>query len=110
MSALLFDDAEIISRYTRAQAIEDGILVDMTAEPFGDLAREAGLKWPIAMTATAFNEFVAVDKDAKGSRRPGCERALVGCRVHVPRTRREVSPLEARWKLVVQDPDGRMRG
>ena len=73
MSALLFDDAEIISRYTRAQAIEDGILVDMTVEPFGDLAREAGLKWPIAMTATAFNEFVA-----------GCERALVGRSVHVP--------------------------
>jgi hypothetical protein len=57
MSALLFDDTEIISRYTRAQAIEDGISVDMTAEPFGDLAREAGLKWPIAMTATAFNDF-----------------------------------------------------
>lgn len=41
MPALLFDDAEILSRYTRAQAIEDGILVDMTVEPFGSMAREA---------------------------------------------------------------------
>ena len=41
MPALFFDDAEILSRYTRAQAIEDGILVDMTVEPFGSMAREA---------------------------------------------------------------------
>jgi hypothetical protein len=56
MSPSLFDDAEIISMYTRAQqeAIEDGILVDMTQDPFGALAREAGIKWPIAMTLTAY--------------------------------------------------------
>ena len=66
MPALLFDDAEILSQYTRAQAIEDGILVDMTVEPFGSLARETGLKWPIAMTATAFRECVAVVEGAKG--------------------------------------------
>jgi hypothetical protein len=82
MSPSLFDDAEIISMYTRAQAIEDGILVDMTQEPFGALAREAGLKWPIAMTMTAFVDFVAVS-DAKGSRRPGRQRQVVGRRFHV---------------------------
>ena len=32
-----WDDAEIISIYTRAQAIEDGVLVDVT-----DTAKEAG--------------------------------------------------------------------
>ena len=109
MSALLFDDAEIISRYTRTQAIEDGILVDMTAEPFGDLAREAGLKWPIAMTATAFNEFVAVDKNAKGHAGQDVKGRWWDVVFMFRRTRREVSPLEARWKLVVQDPDGRTR-
>jgi hypothetical protein len=37
----------------------------MSVEPFGKLAKEAGTKWPIAMTATAFGEFVAVT-DASG--------------------------------------------
>jgi hypothetical protein len=46
----LFEDPEIIGVYTRKQAISDGALVDMTVEPFGRLAQDAGLKWPIAMT------------------------------------------------------------
>lgn len=32
--------------YTRRQALEDGVLIDVTA-----LAKEAGFKWPFAMTA-----------------------------------------------------------
>ena len=39
-------DAEVISTYTRAQAIEDGVLVDVSKT-----AREVGLKWPVAITA-----------------------------------------------------------
>lgn len=38
-------DAEVISVYTRAQALEDGVLVDLT-----DWAREAGFKIPVAVT------------------------------------------------------------
>lgn len=41
----LWDDTEIISVYTRAQALEDGVLVDITS-----LAREAGFKFPVAVT------------------------------------------------------------
>lgn len=37
---------ELIHSYTRAQAIEDGVLVDLS-----DLAREAGFKMPLAVTA-----------------------------------------------------------
>lgn len=44
-SAGLWGDAEIISIYTRAQALEDGVLVDIT-----ELAREAGFKFPVAVT------------------------------------------------------------
>lgn len=44
-SAGLWDGAEIISVYTRAQALEDGVLVDIT-----ELAREAGFKFPVAVT------------------------------------------------------------
>jgi hypothetical protein len=58
-------EAEVISSYSRAQAIEDGILVDMEQEPFQAMSREAGVKVPIAMTATAFHEFVELSEAAK---------------------------------------------
>ena len=46
---------ECISVYTRAQAIEDGILVDVST-----VANEAGFKWPTAMTRTVYERYVAV--------------------------------------------------
>ena len=49
----------MIFSYTRKQAIEDGVLVDLTAD--GEtklLCQEAGFKLPIAMTATAFHDTV----------------------------------------------------
>jgi hypothetical protein len=108
MSPSLFDDAEIISMYTRAQAIEDGILTDMTQEPFGALAREAGLKWPIAMTMTAFMDFVAVS-DAKGHADQDVKGRWWDVVFMFRRTKRTISPLEARWSVFVRDPDGRVR-
>ena len=42
----LFEDAEIIHTYTRAQAIEDGVLIDIT-----DMARARGFVFPVAITA-----------------------------------------------------------
>ncbi len=39
-------DTEVIDRYTRAQALEDGVLVDVSK-----LAREQGFNWPVAITA-----------------------------------------------------------
>jgi hypothetical protein len=104
----LFEDAEIISVYTRKQALSDGVLVDMTVEPFGNLAKEAGLKWPIAMTATAFGEFVAVT-DTPGHRGQDLSGRWWDVVFMFRRTRREISPLEARWTLNVRDPDGRTR-
>ncbi|HEV8714223.1 MAG TPA: DUF6573 family protein, partial [Candidatus Binatia bacterium] len=46
-------DAEIISLYTRSQAIEDGFLVDVSV-----LARESGFKWPVAVTRRVWDEVV----------------------------------------------------
>ncbi|MEK7382867.1 MAG: DUF6573 family protein [Elusimicrobiota bacterium] len=40
---------EVIHAYTRAQAIEDGVLVDLSR-----LAREAGFKWPLAVTTAVW--------------------------------------------------------
>jgi hypothetical protein len=41
----LFGDADIIHAYSRAQALEDGDLVDVTTS-----AREAGFRFPVALT------------------------------------------------------------
>jgi hypothetical protein len=49
----LFTDADLISVYTRSQAIEDGVLVDVT-----DTAREAGFVFPVAITVGVFADSV----------------------------------------------------
>jgi hypothetical protein len=41
----LFTQADVISVYTRAQALEDGVLIDVS-----ETAREAGFRWPVAVT------------------------------------------------------------
>lgn len=51
-----FAGAQIISMYTRAQAIADGVLVDVT-----ETAREAGFRCPVAITQGVYAECVAWD-------------------------------------------------
>src|ERR1039458_9163048 len=51
---------EVISSYSRAQAIEDGVLVD-----FSSAAREAGIKFPVAMTRTVWGKYVEVPEGVK---------------------------------------------
>lgn len=60
----LWDGATIISTYTRRQAIEDGVLVDLRQGDLDRLAREAGFLWPIAATSTVFNECIALTPSA----------------------------------------------
>ena len=56
-----WDDAEIIYAYTRAQAIEDGVLVDVSKT-----AKEAGFVYPVAMTSAAWADCVEwSDEDTK---------------------------------------------
>lgn len=62
----LLGRTQVISVYTRRQAIEDGILADCNQPPFGELNREVGMKWPMAMTATAFFRYVAVGEKMGG--------------------------------------------
>ena len=54
----MFEDFEVIHRYTRKDAIEDGVLVDLMQAETESLVREAGFQFPVAMTATAFSEAV----------------------------------------------------
>jgi len=48
----------VISTYTRAQAIDDGVLVDV-----GSTAQEAGFKWPVALTSSVWADCVAWTED-----------------------------------------------
>lgn len=60
-----FAGAEVISTYTRAQAIEDGELVDVT-----ETAREAGFRIPVAVARGAWADCVAwtdADNRRKGT-------------------------------------------
>lgn len=51
----------VIYAYTRAQAIEDGVLVDVSK-----LACEAGIKFPTAVTSAVFHEYVETPPELKG--------------------------------------------
>ena len=52
---------EVISTYTRAQAIEDGVLIDA-----GPTAKEVGFKFPVALTSAVWADCVAwTDSDSQ---------------------------------------------
>lgn len=51
----MFTKDDLISSYTRRQAIADGVLIDVT-----ETAKEAGFKMPVAVTAALWAECVTV--------------------------------------------------
>jgi hypothetical protein len=60
METNFWEGAEIIDAYSRAQAIEDGVLVDVSS-----VAREAGIRFPVAMTRTVWSKYVEVPEGVK---------------------------------------------
>lgn len=51
----MHDDFELIHSYSRRQANEDGVLVDIS-----ETAREAGFTLPVALTAAVYEQYVKV--------------------------------------------------
>lgn len=51
----MFSSDDLIFSYSRRQAIDDGVLVDVT-----DAAREAGIRYPVSVTRAVWDECVAV--------------------------------------------------
>lgn len=51
---------ELLSVFTRAQAIEDGVLVDVS-----ETAREAGFRIPVALTRGVWGKYVAVPEGVR---------------------------------------------
>jgi hypothetical protein len=56
----MFNDSDVIFSYTRKQAIEDGVLIDVT-----ETARQCGFKYPVAVTARLWAEVVVPNEKAK---------------------------------------------
>jgi hypothetical protein len=51
----MFDNADLIHRYTRADALRDGVLIDVSTT-----AREVGIRYPVALTRAVWEKCVAV--------------------------------------------------
>ncbi len=51
----MFDKADLIHAYTRADAIRDGVLIDVSPT-----AREAGIRYPVALTRAVWQRCVSV--------------------------------------------------
>jgi hypothetical protein len=57
---------EVIYSYTRAQAIADGVQVEVTKT-----AQEAGIKYPVFLTRAVFDNYVAVPEGVTGQDEAG---------------------------------------
>jgi hypothetical protein len=57
---------EVIYSYTRAQAVADGVQVEVTKT-----AQEAGIKFPMFLTRAVFEAYVAVPPDVTGQDEAG---------------------------------------
>jgi hypothetical protein len=56
----------IVYSYSRARAIRDGVLIDVT-----ETAREAGLGYPTAITASVWADYVRVPEGVEGQDEAG---------------------------------------
>ena len=59
------EEFEVLSVYTREQAIEDGVLVSISAVA-PELVENAGIKSHVAMTNTIWSEYVEVPEGVTG--------------------------------------------
>ncbi len=57
---------DVVYSYTRAQAVADGVQVEVTKT-----AQEAGIKYPVFLTRTVFDAYVAVPPNVSGQDESG---------------------------------------
>lgn len=55
------EESTVIDAYTRGRAMADGVLIDVT-----EVAKEAGFRIPVAVTAAVWAEYVAVPPGVGG--------------------------------------------
>jgi hypothetical protein len=61
----LFADAEVVYVYTRAQALADGTLVDVS-----ETAKAAGFVYPVAITAALWQDIQDIPEELAGYQTP----------------------------------------
>lgn len=93
-------DWHIIHQYTRAQALKDGVLKDAT-----ELAREAGIRYPVALTQAVWAEYVAVPEGVTGQSVIGRLWDILWMFRNAARRRGDVN--EFRFKLYVKNHERR---
>lgn len=57
---------DIIDSYTRVEAIDDGVLIDVSTT-----AHEAGIRFPVALTCAVWSDYVAVPDGVNGQDEAG---------------------------------------
>lgn len=62
----MLENAFVISSYSRAEAIEDGTLVDVST-----VAREAGIKFPVALSRAVWEAYVKVPEGVEAQDEAG---------------------------------------
>ena len=108
---------DVIHSYTRAQALEDGVLVDA-----GAMAKEAGIRYPVALTQAVYAGYVKVPKNVVCQDESGrlwdilwmlrnaaarAEGSVILFRVHVRNNNRRGMPPAVQFKAVCgPDDDG----
>jgi hypothetical protein len=93
----------LISTYSRAQAIEDGTLFDVT-----EVAREAGISLPTALTREVWEWFVALSpaaKEACNDERGRLHDILWMFRCAAARAPKDVSELRFELYVVTNTPE-----
>lgn len=96
---------DLVYAYTRKQAIEDGVLINL------EMANEAGWKVPVAITAQAYAEAIQWDEedtkytgkiqDTKGRTWDCLYMAFMGAKLHIRRQERgdDVDPSRFTFRL-----------
>ena len=80
---------DVVYSYTRAQAVADGVQVEVTKT-----AKEAGIRFPVFLTRTVFDAYVAVPPDVSGQDEAGRLWDIVWMlRFAIQRTKRGVERL-----------------
>ncbi|MGB5670088.1 MAG: DUF6573 family protein [Sedimenticolaceae bacterium] len=96
---------EVISVYTRAQALADGVLIDA-----GPMAREVGFRWPVAITVAAWEDCIAWNESDSERQTPQDQSGrlwdVLFMAAYAARTRAEAGP-ELRFELYRVPRDGR---
>lgn len=67
---MMFSEDDVIFAYARSEALADGVLVDVS-----DMAREAGFRYPVAVTQAVWADIIPGNP---ASPRTTCGRAIVG--------------------------------